>query len=68
MDITYIKGPLGYSVLFDGEPVGSIKERGVFWQVSIIGFAPGIGDGKHHTFLTLRAAKEAIANAQGKGE
>ena len=61
---TYLKGPLGYSVLRDGKAIGSLKRLGFSgnWQVSIIGFRPGNGDGKTHTFKTLREAKAAIAS------
>lgn len=58
--ITYLKGPLGYAVLHDGKPLGSLKKRGGVWLVAIVGFRPGNGDGKSHTFRTINAAKAAI--------
>ena len=60
--LKYLRGPLGYSVLLDGAPIGSLKQRGFAgeWQVSIVGFRPGNGDGKSHTFDTRHEAKRAI--------
>ena len=60
--MTYLRGPLGYSVLRDGVPIGSLKKRGFAgeWQVSIVGFRPGNGDGKTHTFGSIHEAKRAI--------
>lgn len=58
--ITYLKGPLGWAVLKDGKPKGSIKKRGKWFLVSIEGFRPGVDPSTKgtHAFQSLEDAKQ----------
>jgi len=68
--LTYRKGPLGYAVLLDGKPWGSIKDYRNHggWQVRVPTLNPaeavkgGMFQGKT-VFPTVAAAKAAIADS-----
>jgi len=69
--ISYRSGPLGVAVLLDGQPFGSIKNRGAWgWQVSVptLNATQAIREHGLHkgvtVFPTLRAAKAAVEASQ----
>lgn len=66
-EITYRRGPLGYAVLLDGKPWGSIKNRLPHgWQVNVPTLNPSTATRGGRlfrgstVFATVAAAKAAV--------
>jgi hypothetical protein len=65
--LQYIKGPLGYSVILNGKPIGRIKDARPFgWLVSIEGFRAGSNGFNEarkgrHVFSSFKEAKAKVS-------
>lgn len=65
--IEFRKGTMGWAVIRDGKPVGTIKSAHGVYLVSVDGFRPGVDPatkGKH-TFPTLGDAKAKAKQVLG---